>query len=85
MHQAVGMTTLLQQLLHLSTVENGEKYNAVMTRVPQDAEPSFSMLEHVPSAQTQSSAAPVLPFLMPYSQGSRHISRNQSLVFAELK
>lgn len=43
MHQAAGMITPLQQLLHLSTVENGDNYNAVMTGVPQDAESTFSL------------------------------------------
>lgn len=49
-------------------IENEEEYNAVMTGDPQDGKSPFSMLEHVPSTQTHSSAAPILPFLKLCSQ-----------------
>lgn len=77
--QAGAMITPLQKLLHLSTVENGKKYNIVMTWAPKEAESTLSMLEHMISIQIQSSEAPLLPFLMPCSQASMCITRNQPL------
>lgn len=62
-----------------------ERYNIAMSGIPQDAKSTctFFRPEHMP--WTQSSVVPVSCFPMLCSQGSRHVTKLQSLLLADSK